>query len=120
MADVKKREKQPVEPAPMQGLVEREPPQEVKIKVGDKVYPLPTLTYGEYKKLAKMIDEMPKAEDLGELELLEYTRDFYYKLLKGDNPELKKSDLDDMPLYQMGSEFYIKIKIALMRTPLGS
>jgi len=106
-------------PNPPEPVLLPETREEVVIKIGDKEYPLPTLTYGEYRKLIKSL-EVDNAENMTEEELMEVTRDFYYKLLHPHYPELKKSDLDDMPVYQFGTEFVINLKLQLFRVPLNT
>jgi len=95
-------------------------PEELTIKVGDKEYALPHLTYKQYKKVLKIIDlTQEQITAMSEEEGLDQTAIFYYELLKPHYPELKKSDMDDMPLYQMGAEYFLKLKVALFRTPLA-
>jgi hypothetical protein len=93
-------------------------PDDLKITVGDKKYDVPTLTFKQYKATLKTLEN--QTEDMGEPEALEFTRDFFYKLLKPEHPQIKKEDLDDMPIYQYGAEYIIKLKMALFRIPLGS
>jgi hypothetical protein len=115
MADVKKREAVPDLPA----LTALPDPEEVTITVGDKEYPLPTVTFGQYRKIAKDIDAFNvRREELGEVEILDFAQEFYYKLLRIDNPAIKKTDLDEMPYYQAGAEFFLSVRIALYKIPL--
>lgn len=115
MAEVKKREKVPEEFKPVEVPRPKEEP--VIIKVGDKEYPLPEVTLKQYKKLLKDLEG--QKEDMTELESLQFTQDFYYKLLKPHYPELKKTDMDDMPMFQYSAEFVLKLKLALYRVPLA-
>jgi hypothetical protein len=114
MAEVKKREAIP-EPEKLTPIVEKE----LTIQLGDQEYPVPHLKLGEYKKVLKYIDEIEKKEDATELENIEFAQDFFYKLLKPEHPELKRSDMDGMPLWQASAEFFLKVKLALYRIPLN-
>lgn len=111
---VNKRENKPELPV-------RELPRDVMFIVGDKEYPLPHLSLKQYKKYLKVLDKIGDAdavEKMTEIEQLEATKDIWFELLKIENPEIKKADLDDMPLYQYGMEFYFKVKQGLFRVPL--
>lgn len=112
---VKKREEIPeiVEvPKPVDELAN------LKIRVGDKEYPVPHLTLRQYKKMLKLIDDKD-IEEMSELGSLEFTQNFYFNLLRADNKDLKKSDLEDMPMYQYSADFIVKVKLSLYRVPLG-
>jgi hypothetical protein len=113
MSEVKKREVPEV--TQLTPLVEKE----LTIKVGEKEYPVPVLKLGEYKKVLKYINDLEKKEDVGELENIEFAQDFFYKLLKPEHPELKKADMEDMPIFQASAEFFLKVKLALYRVPLS-
>jgi hypothetical protein len=112
---VKKRERVP------DVLAEFKPPtaeKEIFIEVGEKKYPLPHLKLKEYKKILKVIDEVKDRGEATELENIEFAQNFFYTLLKPYHPELKKTDMEEMPLFQCGAEFFIKVQLALYRIPL--
>jgi hypothetical protein len=117
MAEVKKRDKIPevFEPpkAPPDTL------ENIVIIIGDKKYPLPIVPLREYKKILKEEKELMKKGDLSEEDNIEFAQRFFYRILKKDNPDLKMSDMDDMPTWQAGGEFFIKVRISLFRVPLG-
>jgi len=116
MAEVKKREKIPEEmnlPTVPQQVAE-----ELKIRVGEKSYPLPNLTLKQYRKLMKKMDTQD--ENVSEDEALDFMRDFYFDILKVVDPNIKKVDLDEMPIHQFGAEFLVKLKLTLFQIPLGS
>ncbi len=113
---VKKRQEIPDEML-MSGIAPPSP-EEIKIVVGEREYPLPRLKLKEYKKLLKKIAEQD--ENQSEEAALEFMREFYYELLSIENPEITREDLDEMPLYQFGAEFLVKLKLALFHIPLDS
>jgi len=117
MAEVKKRQNKP-ETVESLGLLKPED-DEVKIATGVKEYSVPNLTLKQYKKVLKMLDDAT-FEKMTEIESLDFTKNFYYNLLKPVNPDLKKTEMEDMPLYQLGAEHLIKVKLALFKVPLGS
>lgn len=116
---VQKRDRIPEELQPKDEPLLPEP-EDIVIRVGDKSYDIPNLTLKQYKKVVKTLENQPIDENTNELEALDFTKDFYYNLLKTEHPELKKEQMDDMPIYQYGAEFIIKLKMALFRIPLGS
>lgn len=117
MAEVKKRVKKAESFEPLELLTRED--EDVTISAKGKEYLVPVLTLRQYKKVLKMLDNAD-FENMTEIESLDFTKDFYYNLLKSENPELKKTDMEDMPLYQLGATFVAKVKLALFKVPLGS
>ena len=88
------------------------------IRVGEKDYPIPNLTLKQYKQMLKTLSD-DELDNMTEEQSLEFTKDFYFKLLKFENPNLKRTDLDEMPIYQFSAEFVIKVKLAMFQAPFG-
>jgi len=93
--------------------------EDVSIEVAGKTYPVPVLKMKAYKKLRKFMQESMSKPDFTEDDNLDFCMEYYYRILKPFHPELRKADFDDMPLYQAGSEFFLKVQLALYRTPLA-
>jgi len=95
--------------------------EEVSFKIGGKEYPVPDLTFRQYRKTLKVMDDIEKKrteEPQSELEQLEEVQELYFNLLKYENPDITKKMLEDMPLYQYSMEFFVKVKLALFQAPL--
>jgi len=97
--------------------IEAEPQEPIKIKIKDREYPLPNPTVKQLRKLLKVV-EIESPDKMTEVEGIDRTLEFYYQLLHPSNPDLKKTDLEDMPAYQLGLEFYLKVRTELMKIPL--
>lgn len=112
MPEVKKRQ--------LPEVVEtKEEPEELKIIVGDKEYPIPRIKVKELRKLLKTVD-VSNPDEMTESEGIDKTVEFFYLLLKAENPSIKKADLEDMPAFQLGLEFYTRVRMELMKVPLVS
>lgn len=95
------------------------PPEDIKIVVGDTTYPLPKIKLRQYKKLLKLMkDELD--EDADELANIEQLQKFYYELLSPHYPEVTEEAMEDMPVFQFGAEFVVKLKLAIYSIPLDS
>ena len=93
---------------------------EIKFEIAGKEYPVPRLTYSQYGKTLKAMDDIEKKrteEPQSELEQLEEVQELYFNLLKYENPDITKKTLEDMPLYQYSMEFFVKVKLALFQEP---
>jgi len=101
--------------------------EETKFVIKGIEYPVPDLTFRQYRAALKVIDELAKKreesgikpESVGEeIANLDEVGDFYFALMKEEHLELTREDFSEMPLHQYGMEFFIKLKLALFQAPL--
>lgn len=121
MAEVKKRSRAEVEASMIQVPTMEERRKPIYIKVGKKKrYRVPDVTVATRRRLFEMQELLKTDAVVNEQDSMDYVVDYIYEILKGEYPELKKEDLDEMPVWQTSFEFYMKLEAHINAVPLDS
>lgn len=96
---------------------------ELKIKVGEKEYLLPTIKAAQYRKVLEADEKRESGEDLTLLstEGVDAAIQFYFDLLNPHYPKItKKKLLAELDANQLGSIPRALVCMEILRTPLDS
>lgn len=121
MAEVKKRSRAEVEASMIQVPTMEERRKPIYIKVGKKKkYLVPDVTVRTRTRLFDLQELLKTDAVVNERDSMNYVVDYIYEILRDEYPELKKEDLDEMPVWQTSFEFYMKLEAHINAVPLDS